>query len=93
MPGGDEVKYITHSPPGALITLGSCENAGKTTERREKVAPSLEVSWTMRELLVHESIPQCSIISLAHMWYVPVSASSSTAPPHELVLTPPSVRR
>jgi hypothetical protein len=39
----------------------------------------------MREFWLHAPMPQCSVISLAHMWKEP-SLAGKTAPPHELVL-------
>jgi hypothetical protein len=48
------------------------------------------VACTIRELYVHDEIPQCSVISEANMCHNPETSSCNTLPPQELVLRPPS---
>ena len=72
-PSAVAVQYITHSPVGALTSLGSCENTGHTSEllpllllvsfRRKVSPPSVETACTTWELVVQASIPQCANIT------------------------------
>ena len=74
---------LTHSPVGARLTVGSCAKTGATTSFRVKACGALGVSataWTTCELVIQALIPTPSVISAAHMWYLPSSARCTEPP-------------